>query len=153
MGDLKTELVRIRQKRGSLTPRVVLEEAKSKSHPLHDRFTWNNVEAGEKWRLHEAAQLLRVTFRTDIGGRPADLREFWVVKGTPESPESQYVPIDEVIQDPISRQIMLRQMLRDWKRFKARYSVYSEFAELVLNDPDFTDPDEEFGNDGDGTDG
>jgi hypothetical protein len=153
MGDLRTELLKIRETYGVLTPRIVAEAAKPKSHPLHDRiYDVPQKEAAERYYVGNAAKLLRVTFRADVGGRPADLRQFWVVRGDADRPESSYVPIEEVIQDPISREVMLRQMLRDWKRFKARYSVYTEFTQLVLNDPDFIDPDEDFG-DSNGTEG
>jgi hypothetical protein len=153
MGDLRNDLLAIREKRGKLTPRVVFEEAKPRNHPLHDQvFDLPQKEAAEAHYLANAARLLRVTFRETIDDRPADLRAFWVVKGTREDPESQYVPIEEVIQNPISRKVMLQQMRRDWQRFKGRYAVYTEFAEMVLQDPDFVDPDQEFG-DGDGTNG
>jgi hypothetical protein len=151
VGNLKDELMAIREKRGMLTPRIVFEEAKRKNHPLHDKvFDVEPKEAAERYYIANAARLLRVTFRTTVDDRPADLREFWAVKGTPESPETQYVPMEEIIQDPISRQVMLQQMMRDWNRFKGRYKVYSEFIQLVLNDPDLTgvDPDEEFGANG-----
>src|SRR5204862_399597 len=147
--DLHTELMKIRAKRGRLTPRIVYEEAKVKSHPLHDRvIDMPQKEAAEAHYIANAAKLLRVTFHETVDGRPADLRAFWVVRGTKENPESTYEPIKEVIEDPISRAVMLRQMLRDWKRFKARYAVYSEFVKMVLEDPDFIDPDEEFGDNG-----
>jgi len=154
MGNLRDELLAIRAKRGLLTPRIVYEEAKTKSHPLHDQvIDMPMKEAAEAHYIANAARLLRVTFRTEVDGRPADLRSFWVVKGSEKGPESHYVPIEEVIANPVSRAIMLRQMLRDWKRFKARYQVYSEFTEMVFNDHDFdfTDPDEQFGDDENGT--
>ena len=147
MGDLKSELMKIREKRGSLTPRIVMEEAKAKNHPLHDKvFDVDAKIAAERYYLGNAARLLRVTFRTTVDDRPADLRAFWAVKGTEDSPETQYIPMEEVIEDPISRQVMLQQMMRDWNRFKGRYKVYSEFVQMVLNDPDLTgiDPDQVF---------
>ena len=152
MGDLRTELLKIREKRGILTPRIVFEEAKPKSHPLHDRvFDMPQKEAAEQHYLANAAQLLRVTFRTDLDGKPADLRAFWRVdRGTPEKPAHEYVPIDEIAVDPVSREVMLREMMRAWKRFKNRYQNHTEFFELVRNDPDLfpVDPDELFGETG-----
>ena len=107
MSDLKTELLRIREERGKLTPAIVLAEATDPEHPLHDKFEWDDSVAAEKYRLAQAAQLLRVTFRqTAESGEVANLRHFWVIKGTEKDSESQYVPIEEVIVDPISRNIM-----------------------------------------------
>jgi hypothetical protein len=155
MGDLHSELMAIREKRGKLTPRIVYEEAKVKTHPLHTQVIDMPVkEAAEAHYIANAARLLRVTFKETMSdGHTANLRHFWVQKGTKKDPESQYVPIQEVIQDPLSKAVMLRQMLRDWKRFKSRYQSYAEFAEMVLSDPDFTDPDQEFGDEGNGSEG
>jgi hypothetical protein len=134
MSDLRTELLRIREKRGILTPRVVLEEATDPDHPLHDRFTWDDTEAADRWRVHEASTLLRVTFRASLGGRPADLRAFWVRKGTDEHPESQYVPIEEIAMNPIAEKVMLQQMRREWQRFRARYELHQEFFQMIRED-------------------
>lgn len=158
MADLRTELLRIRAKRGDLTPRIVMEEARPANHPLHNRvYDVGRKEAADRYYLSNAARLLRVTFREDVDGRPADLRAFWVVQTVGEHPHGSYTPMEEVIADPIQRNLMLRSMLREWNRFKARYKVHAEFTEMVLNDPDLfpINPDESFGedDDGDGTDG
>lgn len=149
MADTYAELLKIREEHGKLTPRIVRDAVRPKTHPLHEKvYDMTVKEAAEAHYLANAAKLLRVTFRETVDGRPADLRHFWVVRGTTENPESTYEPMSEVIQDPVSRQVMLRQMMRDWQRFKARYKTYTEFVEMVLNDPDFIDADEEFGNNG-----
>lgn len=156
MGSLRDELLKIRAKRGDLTPRIVWEEAKDKKHPLHDKvFDVPRNEAADRYYINNAARLLRVTFRADLDGKPADLRAFWVQKGTDDHPESSYVPIEEVIVDPVSSEIMLRQMMREWKRFKNRYQNMAEFREIIRNDPDFfpVDPDESFGDEGNGSEG
>jgi hypothetical protein len=146
MTDVYDELIAIREKHGKLTPRIVAEETKPRTHPLHDRvYDVAPKEAAERYYLSNAAKLLRVTFKeTMASGETADLRHFWVVRGTKENPESTYEPVEEIVQDPIAKAIMLRQMLRDWKRFKARYAHYSEFADMIARDPDHVDPDEEF---------
>jgi len=153
MGDLRDELLRIREARGSLTPRVVFEEAKDVDHPLHDRvFDCPPEEASERYYISNAAKLLRVTFRADVEGKPMDLRSFWVVKGTPESPESQYVPIEEIAMNPVAKTVLLQQMRRDWQRFKNRYSNYQEFFDMLSEEFVEADPDQEFG-DANGSEG
>jgi len=134
MNDLRTELLKIRDKRGLLTPPIVVEEASDPDHPLHHRFTWDNDEAARRWRLTEASSLLRVTFRASMGGRPADLRAFWVQKGTEDNPESHYVPIEEIAVNPVSQKIMLQQMRREWQQFRARYELHMEFFQMIAED-------------------
>jgi len=43
---------------GRLTPRLVLEAAKSKTSPLHDLFNWDTKKAAERWWLHRARRIL-----------------------------------------------------------------------------------------------
>jgi hypothetical protein len=132
--NLRDVLLAIRDKRGLLTPEVVVEEASNPDHPLHHRFDWRDDVAAHKWRLHQAGNLLRVKYKADVGNKRADLRAFWVTRGEDGSPTSAYEPIEEVITDPIQRELMLRQMRRDWRSFKKRYEHMAEFANEVLTD-------------------
>jgi hypothetical protein len=134
--NLRDVLLEIRAKRGTLTPEVVVEEAADPEHPLHHRFTWDDTEAARKWRLHEAGNLLRVKYKADVGNRRADLRAFWVRRGEDGSPTSTYEPIEEIILDPIQRELMLKQMRRDWTTFKKRYQHMEGFVEEILDDLD-----------------
>jgi hypothetical protein len=57
---VKEELERIsRLKGGRITPDTVIVEAKKKSSPLHEFFTWDDSEAAKKQRLYEARELIR----------------------------------------------------------------------------------------------
>jgi len=47
------EILRIKKQNG-LTAENVIKEAKKKKNVLHQLFDWNNTEAAEKWRLHQA---------------------------------------------------------------------------------------------------
>ena len=91
--------------------------------------------------------LLRVTYKVDIGDERVDLRAFAVPRRT-DGVTGVYEPLEEVIADPMSREIMLREMRRDWQKFKRRDQHMQEFVNLVtevLVEPDGN------GN-GDGTD-
>ena len=45
---------------GVLMPSSVVEHARDEDSPLHDLFEWDDFEAAEKYRLHQARQLIRV---------------------------------------------------------------------------------------------
>lgn len=50
----------VQQKHGGrLSATLVLDEAKAKTHPLHNQFIWNNTIAGHKYRLIQARALIR----------------------------------------------------------------------------------------------
>lgn len=52
----------IEDRNGVLTPEAVVKAAKPKDHPLHDRFEWDDRRAGQKHRLHQARQMIRVIY-------------------------------------------------------------------------------------------
>jgi hypothetical protein len=135
MTDLREQLQTIYQQHGRLTPKLVLEEARDPEHPLHSRFTWDDAEAAEKYRLnqaHELIQSVKVSYRDDQG-RPKDVRQFHAVR---REQEFVYEPLTEIANDDVTRQILLRDMERDWKTLKKRYDGVREFLDLVRRDLD-----------------
>lgn len=124
------QLELIRDKHGDLNDRIVVDEARNPKHPLHDRFEWDDSIAGEKYRLSQARELLRVTFKPDPD-MPTTLRAFVAIKGE-GVPKSSWTPTAEAVEDPISRAILLKQMERDWDTFKARYEHMKEFSDLIV---------------------
>jgi len=134
--NLRDVLMVIRAKRGTLTAEVVVDEARDPTHPLHHRFEWDDTEAAHRWRLHQAQQLLRVRYKVDVGDERADLRAFWVTRDANGAPTSTYEPMEEVVLDDFQRELMLRQMRRDWQTFKKRYAHMEEFVGEVLGDLD-----------------
>jgi hypothetical protein len=135
-GNLRDVLMAIREKRGALTPAIVVEEAAAPDHPLHHRFEWDDTEAAIKYRLSQAQSLLRVKYKTDVGNKRGDLRAFWVTRDAQGELTSRYEPIEEVITDPFQRDLMLKQMRRDWQTFKKRYQHMEEFVAEIVSDLD-----------------
>ena len=130
--SLRDVLLGIRSKRGQLSEEIVVEEASDPKHPLHHRFEWNDAVAGHKYRLEQAGRLLRVTYKVSLGDGSADLRAF-VVPRRADGVSGVYEPLEEVVADPMSREIMLREMRRDWQNFKRRYQHMQEFVNLVTD--------------------
>jgi len=127
--NLRDHLQAIRDEHGTLTPALVVDLARDPEHPLHSRFEWDDSVAAEKWRLEQAGQLLRVTYKP-IPGKPRDLRAFSAVKGE-DTPTSEYMPTEEVLANPFTRELLLKQLKRDWQTFKRRYDHMAEFAAFI----------------------
>ncbi len=134
--SLRDQLQTIHDDHGVLTPELVVQAARPKSHPLHDRvFDRPPKEAAESWYLHRAHELIRevrITYRdADENGPARDVRAFHAVRG-----ESgvRYEPVEKVAADPFSRQLLLRDMERDWRALHARYSAFGEFCDMVTAD-------------------
>lgn len=130
---LLDHLTAIHDERGTLTAALVVEVARNPLHPLHARFEWDDSVAGEKWRLEQAGQLLRVVKLPADPACPGDLRAFVAVKGK-DSHRADYVPTEQAMADEFTRRLVLADMEREWKALRRRYQHMAEFAQLVLAD-------------------
>lgn len=57
--DVVCELSRIHEDNGVLTAKAVVDESRPEDAVLHPVFEWDDHVAGEKWREHEARELIR----------------------------------------------------------------------------------------------
>src|SRR5262249_15436676 len=133
MSDLRSELLKIREEHGKLTPRLVVSAASDADHPLHSHFEWDDGEAADRYRLLQARDLIstiRVVYRRPNGDL-ARVREFHSIR----MPDGRsFEPVDEITADPLLKTIVLRQMERDWRQLKQRYDQFEEFTQMVLAD-------------------
>jgi hypothetical protein len=53
-----TELARVHDENGVLTPDAVLDVARDPGNPLHPAFEWNDSRAAENWRRRQATDLI-----------------------------------------------------------------------------------------------
>lgn len=133
VADLRSELLAVRRQYGMLTPVNVVDAARSEDHPLHSRFEWDDAVAGERYRLDQARQLIRVVREkyTDRHGNAADVRSFHAV---PREAGMAYEPLDEIVRDDITSKVLMASMEREWRQLRARYERFAEFRALVLGD-------------------
>jgi len=134
--DIRQHLEAIYAKHGRLTPGVVVDEAASKKHPLHEHFEWDDKIAGGAWRRHQAHELIRsarIKYAT-ADGSESEVRAFHAVRD-PEAAANNggwvYEPADKVAEDPLLREMVLRDMEREWKQLQRRYGHFREFVDLV----------------------
>lgn len=133
--SLRDELQNIYNQHGQLTPSLVVDVARNKQHPLHDRFEWNDKVAGEAWRRQQAHELIRsvkVVYREADDTNPEkSVRAFHAVRA---DKGHVYEPVDKVIADEFTRRLVLQDMEREWRALHRRYQNFEEFAALVRRD-------------------
>lgn len=118
---------------GRLDPPLVVQVATPRGHPLHHRFTWDNREAGHKWRLREAEEMIRsveVTYKNDVTGEHGRVRAFHAVRQEGDE-RSSYEPVGKILDDPFLTKLVMRNMERDILILKARYERFEEFRGLI----------------------
>lgn len=132
MGDLRTALTNIYQNYGELTPQIVVDEARPKNAPLHSHFEWDNREAGEAYRRMQAARLIRsVPLQYDSTDRTKYVRAFSSVREAGDPAAQGYQPTEEVLADPLSAKILLRECERAIADLQRKFGHLAEFADLL----------------------
>ena len=118
---------------GELTPAAVLDYARPKSSPIHNRFTWDNKVAGEKYRLIEAAVLIRsvrVTFDQPDGTPSAPVRA-WINQREEYREPGVYLPVARVLAMPDAAEELLANARRDAEAFRRKYATLEAASRVV----------------------
>lgn len=107
------ELDRIaKQHRGRLTAEFVLEAARNPESPLHDYFLWDQEKAAEKWRRHQAAELItsyRIEFKVTPDTPPVQVTKYVNVVTDRARNLRHHVSVHEVMSDDdFTRQVIER---------------------------------------------
>ena len=128
-------LKQLEEKKGYITPNLVLQDAKKASSPLHDYFEWDNSRAAEAYRLKQAGELIRCITVTIINdGEQQKVRRYYSVKSDPvlelEEPK-MYVPLETICTDVDKKEEVIRYALRELKGWRERYAIYQELGPLV----------------------
>lgn len=139
--SLRDHLQAVYDDHGKLTPQLVVDVAKPKNHPLHDRFEWDNRIAGPAYRLIQAQELIarvKVTYKPATDKEPSKTVRQWHAIRTdePENGGYAYEPAEKIAADPLARAMLLRDMEREWQTLKRRWSEFTEFAEMIRRDLD-----------------
>jgi hypothetical protein len=134
MADLRELLLDIADESGGrLTPRAVVDAARPSSHPLHNRFEWDDVVAGERYRRIQAQDLIQSVTVTHTRDDAPDIR-VRAFQSVRDQHGFAYRSTDEVVADPLLTRIVLAQMDNEWKVLRERYSTFTEFWDLIRQD-------------------
>ena len=125
---------------GILTPKIVLDEARKKTSPLHTYFEWDDSEAANQWRLAQAGSLIRkvrVTLIREDGKSELKVRAFFHVlpqqdQGAEEDDDEPiagvYVPV-KVAMENYSEQVK-GQALSELKAVRRKWATVEELSKV-----------------------
>lgn len=141
--NLRDELLRIREEYGDLTAEAIVSSATSASSVLHSQFEWDDTEAAHQYRLVQARRLVKYVKEPYVRptGEQSRVRYFHAIPQ--DDNRTVYTPLSEVIENPISTAIMLRQAEREWRTLWGRYQHLSEFVDIVRGAVKVAEPTEE----------
>jgi hypothetical protein len=119
------------QFKGELTPEDVVETARSKNHPLHAYFEWDDAAGAHQHRLAQARGLIRCVVAVYHTPKP----ETPYVKAhafthVPEGETSHYRATTEVMRVKNTREAVLRRAWDELLQWRRRYKDLAEFASI-----------------------
>lgn len=107
-----------------LTPFTVLEANTPEGTPLHDCFEWDNDEAAEKYRLHQAGHFIRcIAIKPVQSGteqKITSVRAYFNVNG------ETYEPTIALVSEPSKRELLLKQAFHELAAFRQKYDSLKE---------------------------
>lgn len=136
-GDAEKVGQRLQQLGGvRVTPRMVVDDARSVESPLHPCFEWDNVRAAELHREMQARYVIRslhvVQEEGDEDTRPKTIRAFVsVIEDVSGEEQRAYVPLARVLSDAELYDQMLQAALRDLQSFERKYSDISDLKSVA----------------------
>lgn len=115
---------------GLATPEAVVAFAENPSTALHSCFEWDDSEAAKKYRLVQAAEVIRVTVTLIEApdGTPTRIRAF--VSLPSDRGVNGYRRTVDVLADPDQRAELLTMAQREYKAYRTRYQHLNELAVL-----------------------
>jgi hypothetical protein len=126
--NIVTELKRIALDNGGvLQPEKVVEEARPKTSPLHSNFEWDDSLAGQRYRIWQARQLIRVTVET-IDGSDETMDVFVSLSPDRKNESGGYRILTEVLTNKERREQMLTDALNELETFRQRYERLKELS-------------------------
>ena len=132
---VRTGLRTIWEQTGRLVPAEIVDLAADPAHPLHPCFEWDDGEAGRKFRILEAAMMIRSVKVIVAAPRDGELGEYriraYIASRDAGTPGAGYVPELEVRDRPDQRERVLRQMQRELNAYRRRYGHLSEFWSAI----------------------
>jgi len=107
---------------GNLTAKGLLEASRPEDAPLHDEFEWRDSEAAERWREHQARNIINSIVVVKDQGET--VRQFFKIATN----DANYCSIDAIMTHEDSRDALLRQAKRELTAFAEKYKQLEELA-------------------------
>lgn len=117
-----------KRNKGTITARLVLNEAHSKRSPLHNLFEWDDTVAAEKYRETQVQQILIqlvVVQKRKDSEEPLRIRAFVSVE---EKESIHYTPLARAMSRPQLRQQLIIRALAEIKVWREKYKELEELS-------------------------
>lgn len=119
---------------GNINQQALVDNAKPKNAPLHAEFEWNNPKAANAWRIAQARKLIQCLEVIHKEGPPTRAFESITVtevgKNAKPGEVKVFRRIDDIMADPVARDDLLAQAIKDAASWRRRYAGLQELAQV-----------------------
>lgn len=120
------------QEDDGLTKKKLLERSRPEDALLHDVFEWDDSIAAEKHRLWQAGYFISNIMTVEVRGEQIKPQRAIVsVTDSSHAERAVYKPVHVALADVDSREIVLRNAIREMESFKEKYQNLTELANVI----------------------
>lgn len=122
-------LEQLQQAHGEITPKIVLDSARSEDALLHPCFEWNDGVAAEKYREDQARFLIRnLVVKVEQNDSPPKTVRAYVNVAQDMDQAGTFIDVETAVNNAKMREQMLRNAFRELQAFQEKYKNLSELA-------------------------
>lgn len=119
---------------GHISPHVVLAAGRDPASIIHEDFTWDDANAGEKYRLDEAAKLIKLVKLEFVISRTTCIAPHYAIDPVAPPRARSYIELTRVALDPtLARQVIdaeLERITAQVKRLRGMAAVVGLTTDL-----------------------
>lgn len=120
----------LERRHGMITPKLVVDDARPEKSLLHPIFEWNDAEAAERYREHQAGQMLRNLVAVKVIPTQEEQSEVRAFVSITKDDSPGYVSVTTAMSDNNMRQQLLETALSELQAIKKKYSQLEELAQV-----------------------
>jgi len=115
------------EEEGMLTAKNLVDVSRPEDAPLHEEFDWDNEVAGEKWREHQARNVINSIRVVKVNeGDTNGVRAFFHLKMA----EPEYESIQVIVKDENKYTKLLKIAISELNHFEKKYASIKEFSKI-----------------------
>jgi hypothetical protein len=128
--ELAKEINLLAKGRKTVSPKALVDAARSKKSPLHKYFDWDDRKAAEKWRIEQARYYLRM-ITIYVEEVDAEIRAFMPADKSRGNKPRGYIPMHRILSSEERMENMLEIALEELRAFKVKYSMLKNLCEAI----------------------
>lgn len=123
-------LEKLEKQQGCVTPKIVLESARSETSVIHSCFEWNDDIAAEKYRETQAGSLIRNLTVKMVESDERQLEPVRAFVSIKQADSSEFISLQNVLKDEELTRKMLEQAKSELNAFAKKYSTLQELSNV-----------------------